>query len=170
MKPLRTHAKCHPFKGHFWKTPSLLASTCSNPTSLQGRNSNGKIAAASNVLRTITCITNTYEQNSPPMHTGLTFKNLEFWSSNSRISSSIFLILASAVTFSSCNFCLAPSSSSSCSSRSWEERQVHVCIFQVTYVSTFYSFAGWKTYFEEPVALNKTKKKILLFYWYCKWI
>lgn len=59
-------------------------------------------------------------------HPGLTFKNLEFWSSNSRISSSIFLILASAVTFSSCNFCRAPSSSSSCSSRSWEERQQHL--------------------------------------------
>lgn len=30
-------------------------------------------------------------------------------------------------------------------------------------MSTFYSFAGWKTYFEEPVALNKTKKKNFYF-------
>lgn len=30
-------------------------------------------------------------------------------------------------------------------------------------MSTFYSFAGWKTYFEEPVALNKTKKKYFYF-------
>lgn len=48
----------------------------------------------------------------------LTLRDLEFWSSSSRLSSSIFLILASAVTLSSCNFCLAASSSSSCSSKS----------------------------------------------------
>lgn len=49
----------------------------------------------------------------------LTFDSLLFWSSMTRISSSSFLILASAVTFSSCSFCLAASSSSSCSSRSF---------------------------------------------------
>lgn len=93
------------------------------------------------------------------MHTGLTFKNLEFWSSNSRISSSIFLILASAVTFSSCNFCRAPSSSSSCSSRSWEERQLHLCIFQVTHVLIliFFNLVKNMYYFEKPPALTNTK-------------
>lgn len=71
------------------------------------------------------------------LHTALTFRNLEFWSSKSRISSSIFLIFASAVTFSSCSFCRAPSSSSSCSSRSWEETQLHLCILQVIHGVTF---------------------------------
>lgn len=74
------------------------------------------------------------------LHTALTFRNLEFWSSKSRISSSIFLIFASAVTFSSCSFCRAPSSSSSCSSRSWEETQLHLCILQVIHVVTFRFF------------------------------
>lgn len=53
----------------------------------------------------------------------LTFDSLLFWSSMTRISSSSFLILASAVTFSSCSFCLAASSSSSCSSRSFGGRE-----------------------------------------------
>lgn len=48
-----------------------------------------------------------------------TLESLLFWSSMTRMSSSIFLIFPSAVTFSSCSFCLAASSSSNWSSRSF---------------------------------------------------
>lgn len=61
-----------------------------------------------------------------------TLSSLEFWSSSSRLSSSIFFIFASAVTLSSCNFCLAASSSSSCSSKSCHKRESQVqniCFF-----------------------------------------
>lgn len=65
----------------------------------------------------------------PPPELGraapLAFDSLLFWSSMTRISSSSFLILASAVTFSSCSFCLAASSSSSCSSRSFGGKESH---------------------------------------------
>ena len=56
--------------------------------------------------------------SSAPPRPLLTLRNLEFWSSSTRMSSSYFFILASAVTFSSCSFCLPDSSSSSCSSSS----------------------------------------------------
>lgn len=49
----------------------------------------------------------------------LTLANLRFWSSRTIICSSSFFNLASVVTFSSCNFCLVLSSSSSCSSSSF---------------------------------------------------
>lgn len=97
--------------------------------------------------------------------TSLTFKNLEFWSSNSRISSSIFLILASAVTFSSCSFCLAPSSSSSCSSRSWQERQFACLYFPgYPYVNIFLLLLSgkntlfWKKSKQLPQIKLKKKK------------
>lgn len=98
------------------------------------------------------------------LHTALTFRNLEFWSSNSRISSSIFLIFASAVTFSSCSFCRAPSSSSSCSSRSWEERNLHLCISQVIHGGTFWVFNLMTKMcsFEKPLALTDTKPTFAL--------
>lgn len=48
-----------------------------------------------------------------------TLESLLFWSSMTKMSSSIFLIFPSAVTFSSCSFCLAASSSSSWSSKSF---------------------------------------------------
>lgn len=52
----------------------------------------------------------------------LTFSSLLFWSSITRISSSSFLIFPSQVTFSSCSFWRASSSSSKCSSNSCMKR------------------------------------------------
>lgn len=49
---------------------------------------------------------------------GLTLASLQFWSSRMICSSSSFFSFASVVTFSSCSFCRALSSSSSCSSSS----------------------------------------------------
>lgn len=51
--------------------------------------------------------------------TGLTLASLQFWSSMMIWSSSSFFSLASVVTFSSCSFWRALSSSSSCSSSSY---------------------------------------------------
>lgn len=53
-----------------------------------------------------------------PAHS-LTLASLQFWSSMMIWSSSSFFSLASVVTFSSCSFCRALSSSSSCSSSSY---------------------------------------------------
>jgi hypothetical protein len=47
--------------------------------------------------------------------------SLQFWSSMMIWSSSSFFSLASVVTFSSCSFCRALSSSSSCSSSSYQD-------------------------------------------------
>lgn len=57
---------------------------------------------------------------APRLHArGLTLASLQFWSSMMIWSSSSFLSLASVVTFSSCSFWRALSSSSSCSSSSY---------------------------------------------------